>query len=298
MIKLKLIKDDTHIKFIAMHKVCLFLSALMMLTSITLMCTRGMNLGIDFTGGMLMEIKAPEGSSITQIRDSLEHMSTGAPTIQEFGPLEFMIKIPGKNATQAQQKELYKEVETALGSGVEFRRVEYVGPQVGTELIYVGFKAFIYSILGIMAYIWFRFEWQFGLAGIIALVHDVLAVMLLFTLTGTEFDLTTVAAVLMVAGYSINDTVVVFDRVRETIRKYRKKTLGEIIDLSVNDTLSRTVITGLTTMLALIALLIFGTEVIKGFSYVMLIGLVVGTYSSIFVASPLLLYMNVKRESV
>jgi len=298
MIKFKMIKDNTHIKFMAIHKLCLGMSILMMITSIAMLCFKGVNLGIDFTGGLLMEVKVKEAVDISKIRTSLENLSTGAPTIQEFGEGELMIKIPGKSANQEQQKALYKEVQDALGSDVEFRRTEYVGPQVGNELIFVGIKAFTYSLLGIMLYIWFRFEWQFGLAGIIALAHDVLAAMLFFTITNVEFDLSTVAAVLMVAGYSINDTVVVFDRVRETIRKYRKKDFSELIDMSINQTLSRTVITSFTTLIALLALFIFGTEVIKGFTYVMLIGILVGSYSSIFVAAPILIYMKVKKDSV
>lgn len=296
--KFKLVKDDTNIKFMAVHKLFLFLSAMMMIASITMLCTKGVNLGIDFTGGVLMEIKAPEAIEIGEVREALANISAGTPTIQEFGVGELMIKIPGKTASQEQQKALYKEVETALGSDIEFRRVEYVGPQVGEELISVGFKAFFYSLLGIMAYIWFRFEWQFGVTGIIALFHDVLAVMLFFTISRVEFDLTTVAAVLMIAGYSINDTVVVFDRVREVLRKYRKRNLSDLLNMSINQMLSRTVITSFTTLIALIALLMFGTEVIKSFANVMLMGIVIGTYSSIFVASPILLYMNIKRDSV
>ncbi len=298
MSKLKIIKHGTKIDFMKVHKVALALSAIMMVTSIVMLFTRGVNLGIDFTGGLLMEVQTPEAVNITDIRESLANLSAGTPTIQEFGENAIMIKIPGKEADQATQKALYAEVKKALGADTDFRRVEYVGPQVGHELIIVGLKAFIYSLLGILAYIWFRFEWQFGITGVIALTHDVCATILFFTLTQLEFDLSTVAAVLLVAGYSINDTVVVFDRVREVLRKFRKKRLAGLLNLSINQTLSRTVITSVTTALALLSLLIFGAEVIKGFTYVMLVGIAIGTYSSIFVASPILLYMNLKRDSI
>ncbi len=298
MYKLKIIKHGTKIDFMKFHKVALALSALMMVTSMVMLFTRGINLGIDFTGGLLMEVQTHETVNIMDIRKSLSSLSAGTPTIQEFGENSIMIKIPGKEADQATQKSLYAEVKKALGEDTDFRRVEYVGPQVGHELIIVGFKAFIYSLLGILAYIWFRFEWQFGITGVIALTHDVCATILFLTLTQFEFDLSTVAAVLLVAGYSINDTVVVFDRVREVLRKFRKKKLDTLLNLSINQTLSRTVITSITTALALLSLLIFGAEVIKGFTYVMLVGIAIGTYSSIFVASPILLYMNLKRESI
>ena len=298
MVRLKLIKDETNFNFMGVHKVALFISAAMMILSVVMLFTRGVNLGIDFTGGLLMEIKTPAGVSISEVRDALSNLSTGTPTIQEFGTDEIMIKIPGKEVGQATQKQLYEEVKKSLGSDIEFRRVEYVGPQVGHELIIVGIKAFLYSLAGILAYLWFRFEWQFGVTGIIALTHDVCATLLFFTITQLEFDLSTVAAVLLVAGYSINDTVVVFDRVREILRKYRKKPLSELLNTSVNQTLSRTVVTSITTALALTALLIFGAEVIKGFTYIMLVGIAIGTYSSIFIASPILLYMNIKREDI
>lgn len=297
------VKDATvfHVDFMKSHKIFFVLSSLMMITAIVMLFTKGLNMGIDFTGGLLLEVKVSAtaqevASSMSDIRSKLSSLSAGKPTIQEFGDGSIMIKIPGKEMNQEQQKILSEEVKTLLGSDVEFRRVEYVGPQVGHELIIVGMKAFIYSLISIMAYIWFRFEWQFGVTGIIALAHDICATMLFMIITGFDFDLTSIAAVLLVAGYSINDTVVVFDRVRELLRKYRKMDLLELLNLSVNQTLSRTIKTSLTTVLALLALLIFGSEVIKSFTYIMLIGIGVGTYSSIFVAAPMLTYMNLKRE--
>jgi preprotein translocase SecF subunit len=296
MSRLKLVKDNTNFNFMRTHKLAMGLSALMMILSVVLLFTKGLNLGIDFTGGLLMEVKTPATVHISEIRETLEKLSTGTPTIQEFGDNSVMIKIPGKEADQATQKKLYEEVKKLLGTNVEYRRVEYVGPQVGQELIMMGVKAFIYSMIGILGYLWIRFEWQFGVTGVMALAHDVCATLLFFTLTQFEFDLSTVAAVLLVAGYSINDTVVVFDRIRETLRKYKKMPLSQILNMSVNQTLSRTIMTSLMTILAMLGLLLFGAAVIKGFTYAMLIGIVVGTYSSIFVAAPLLLYLNLRRE--
>lgn len=296
MFRFKFVKDKTDVNFMGMHKLALTLSFAMMILSVVLLFTRGLNLGIDFTGGLLMEIKTPASVHIEDVRKVLSELSAGTPTIQEFGDNSVMIKIPGKEADQATQKRLYEEVKTLLGTDVEYRRVEYVGPQVGQELIMVGVKAFIYSMIGILAYLWFRFEWQFGVAGVIALAHDVCATMLFFTLSQYEFDLSTVAAVLMVAGYSINDTVVVFDRIRETLRKYKKMPLPELFNLSINQMLSRTIMISVTTFAAILALLVFGPPVIQGFTYVMLIGVVIGTYSSIFMAAPMLIYMNLRAE--
>ena len=296
MLRFRIVKDDTKVKFMSIHKLALFLSGAMMVLSVVLLFTRGLNLGIDFTGGLLVEIKTPMAVHIGEVREALSKLSTGAPTIQEFGNGEVMVKIPGKEAAHVTRKKLYAEISTLLHNKVEFRRAEYVGPQVGHELIMVGIKAFIYSMIGILLYIWVRFEWQFGITGCIALAHDVCATLLFFTLTQYEFDLSTVAAVLLVAGYSINDTVVVFDRIRENLRKFRKMPLPDVFNLSVNQTLSRTMMTSMMTFLAMLALLIFGPEVIRGFTYAMLVGIVVGTYSSIFVASPILLYMNLRRE--
>ncbi|MBU6475624.1 MAG: protein translocase subunit SecF [Alphaproteobacteria bacterium] len=298
MLRFRIVKDNTNVKFMSIHKLALFFSGAMMVTSVVLLFTRGLNFGIDFTGGLLMEIRTPMAVHIGDVRAALSKMSTGAPTIQEFGNGEVMVKIPGKEAAHVTREQISAEMKKLLDNKVDFRRAEYVGPQVGHELIMKGVDAFIYSMIGILLYIWVRFEWQFGVTGVIALAHDVCATLLFFTLTGYEFDLSTVAAVLLVAGYSINDTVVVFDRIRENLRKYRKMPLAEVFNVSVNQTLSRTMMTSMMTFLAMLALLLFGPQVIRGFTYAMLVGIIVGTYSSIFVASPILLYMNLRREPV
>ena len=295
--RIKLIKDDTKIDFMSLHKAGFVVSAIIVLATVFFMFTKGLNYGIDFTGGLLIEIKTPAVMQVEDVRGKLQDLSAGKPVIQEFGDDTFMIKIPGREADDGTQKKMSAEVQAALGDQVEFRRVEYVGPQVGKELIATGIKAFVYSMLGIMFYIWMRYEWQFGVAAVASLAHDVIATLLFFILTGIEFDLSTVAAVLLVAGYSVNDTVIVFDRIREMLRKYRKKPLKEVINMAVNETMSRTLITSSTTLAVMIVLAIFGGAVIQGFIYAMIVGIVIGTFSSIYVSAPLLLYMGIRRDA-
>lgn len=296
--RIRLIKDETKIDFMSFHKPAMVLSMLMVLGAVFLLFSKGLNFGIDFTGGLLMEVKTTSAMQVEDVRGKLGNLSAGKPIIQEFGADTFMIKIPGQEADTATQKAMSTEVQNALGKDVEFRRVEYVGPQVGKELIVTGIKAFAYSMIGILLYIWMRYEWQFGVASLATLVHDVFATLLFFILTGMEFDLSTVAAVLLVAGYSVNDTVIVFDRIREMLRKYRKKPLTEVINLAINETLSRTMITSSTTLVVMIVLAAFGGAVIQGFIYAMIVGILIGTFSSIYVSAPLLLYMGVRREAV
>lgn len=296
--RIRLMKDDTKIDFMSLHKPGFVVSFLIVLATVFFMSTKGLNFGIDFTGGLLIEVKTPAAMQVEQVRGKLGDLSAGKPVIQEFGDDTFMIKIPGREADGDIQKTLSAEVQAALGDQVEFRRVEYVGPQVGKELIMTGIKAFIYSMIGIMLYIWMRYEWQFGVAGVASLVHDVIATLLFFMLTGIEFDLSTVAAVLLVAGYSVNDTVIIFDRIREMLRKYRKKPLKDVINMAVNETMSRTLITSSTTLVVMIILAVFGGAVIQGFIYAMIVGIVIGTFSSIYVSAPLLMYMGLRRETV
>ena len=295
--RIKLIKDDTKIDFMSFHKAGFLVSAVIVLATVFFMFTKGLNFGIDFTGGLLIEVKTPAVMQVEDVRGKLQDLSAGKPVIQEFGNDTFMIKIPGREADEGMQKKTSAEVQAALGDTVEFRRVEYVGPQVGKELIATGIKAFVYSMLGIMLYIWVRYEWQFGVAAVASLAHDVIATLLFFVLTGIEFDLSTVAAVLLVAGYSVNDTVIVFDRIREILRKYRKKQLKDVINMAVNETMSRTLITSSTTLAVMIVLAIFGGAVIQGFIYAMIVGIVIGTFSSIYVSAPLLMYMGIRRDA-
>lgn len=306
---LRIVPEETHLDFIGKRYVAFALSAILIVASVFFISTRGLNFGIDFTGGTVIEIKTPEVPDIAALRTELNGLGLGAISIQEFGePDDLLIRLPQQqevNDDGDAQEGAIDLVREALDGvypeeGVDYRRVEFVGPQVGEELKKQGAMAVLFSLIGILAYVWFRFEWQFGVASIVALIHDSILTIGLFALTQMEFNLSTVAAILMIAGYSINDTVVVFDRIRENLRKYKKKPLGELFNLSVNQMLSRTLMTSLTTLLALVALYVFGGEVIRGFIYALIFGIGIGTYSSIFVAAPLLMFMDIKRgtESV
>lgn len=273
------------------------------IAAIALLGVKGLNFGIDFKGGSLFEVRQTTGTlDVGKVRETLGQLGLGEIQIQSLDqPGEILIRVEtqkpgeGQNAEQAQQA-VEGKVRNALGSDFEFRRTEIVGPAVSGELKQAGVIAVSLAILGILLYIWFRFEWQFGVAAILALVHDITITLGVFSLLNMDFGLSEVAALLTLAGYSINDTVVVFDRIRENLRRYKKMPLSELMNLSINETLSRTVLTATTTFLAVLALYVFGTEVIKGFSFAMLFGIIIGTWSSIFVASPFLLWIGVKRD--
>jgi preprotein translocase subunit SecF len=273
------------------------------IAAIALLGVKGLNFGIDFKGGSLFEVRQTTGTlDVGKVRETLGELGLGEIQIQSLDqPGEILIRVEtqkpgeGQNAEQAQQA-VEGKVRNALGSDFEFRRTDIVGPAVSGELKQAGIIAVSLAILGILLYIWFRFEWQFGVAAIIALVHDITITLGVFSLLNMDFGLSEVAALLTLAGYSINDTVVVFDRIRENLRRYKKMPLSELMNLSINETLSRTVLTATTTFLAVLALYVFGTEVIKGFSFAMLFGIIIGTWSSIFVASPFLLWIGVKRD--
>jgi preprotein translocase subunit SecF len=296
---LKLIPDNTKIDFIGQRYFAFAVTFIMIAGSIFLLATKGLNFGIDFTGGTLVEIEVKTQPDLGNLRENLNALNLGDISIQEFGkPEHLLIRVPSQEgATPEQQAATIETVKSALTKElgeVDFRRVEFVGPQVGEELKEKGIYAVVFAVLGIMAYVWFRFEWQFGLAAVVSLIHDVFAVLGFMAITGKTFDLSTLAAVLMVAGFSINDTVVIFDRIREILRKYRKKPLAEICNIAINETLSRTVMTSMLTILALVSLWIFGGEVIQGFVDALLFGFIVGTYSSIYVAAALLLYLGLR----
>jgi preprotein translocase SecF subunit len=268
-----------------------------------LMWQKGLNYGVDFKGGSVIEVQSKAGNiDIPALRSKLETLGLGEVQVQAVGQgAEALIRIAQQRATpelneDKAQAAANDKIKSALGATLDVRRTEVVGPAVSSELKQTGVYAVVASILGIMAYLWFRFEWQFAVAAIVALVHDVFITVGMFSLLWYEFDLSVVAALLTLAGYSINDTVVVFDRIRENLRRYKKMPLIELLNLSINETLSRTVLTSLTTFLAVLALYVFGTAVIHGFSFAMLFGILIGTYSSIFVAAPLLLFFGVKRD--
>ena len=299
MRKLHLVPPGTTVPFINKRTLFFAFSGFLMFAALTLFAVRGLNYGIDFKGGILIEVKTGAPADIGAMRSMLSDLGVGEVGLQEFGaPDEVLIRVQRQEGGEGAQQVAVEKVKAALGSGLEYRRTEFVGPKVSDELFWDGVYAVTAAIVAILIYIWFRFEWQFGVCAVVALVHDVFSTIGVFALLGMEFNLSTVAAILTIAGYSINDTVVVFDRVRENLRKYKTMALGELFDLSINETLSRTVMTSVTTLLALLALYFLGGEVIRDFSFAMIWGVMIGTYSSICLAVPLLLYMNLPRRSV
>ncbi|MDB5478486.1 MAG: protein-export rane protein SecF [Alphaproteobacteria bacterium] len=293
---LKLIPDQTKFDFMRWHKLAIAISAIGMILTVVLLFTEGLNLGTDFAGGVLMEVQTPKAKNLSGLRADLDTLDLGHINLQQLGNEDQVLIRLGQQKGEDGLQRAIQAVKDKIGEGAEYRRVEFVGPQVGNELIKKGIWAVILSSVGILGFVMFRFRWEFGLCSVIALLHDALLTIGLFTITRAEFDLSTLAAVLMIGGYSINDTVVVFDRVREMMRKYRKMPLPELFNLSINATLSRTVLTGGTAILALLALWFLGGAVIRGFVGALIWGIVVGTYSSVFVATPMLLYLGLKEE--
>jgi preprotein translocase subunit SecF len=294
--------DNQKVDFVGRRYIAFVITAIMIIGSIGLLFTKGLNFGIDFKGGIMMEVKTPEIPDLTLMRDSLNALKLGDISLQEFGAKDtFLIRVSEQEGGTEAQKNAIESIKTSLNEQfpkgeVLYQRSEYVGPQVGDELKKSGVIAFLLTVLAIMGYIWYRFEWQYGVAAIISLTHDTLAVVGLFSLFWMHFDLGTLAAVLLVAGYSTNDTVIVFDRIRENRRKFKKMSIKDVINLSVNQTLARTINTSFTTLLALIALWIFGGEVIRDFANAMIFGIVIGTFSSVYVASSALLYLPFSHD--
>ncbi len=289
---------DMRLPFMHYKGLCFALSLVAMALSLGIFYVRGLNYGVDFKGGSLIEVQSKTGpADIAQLRDKLGRLGIGGVQIQSFGaPTDVLIRVEQQEGGDAEQQVALKKALGALGDQYEQRRVESVGPAVSSELRMTGFIAVAAGLLAIVAYVWFRFEWQFALGAIVALTHDVLLTVGVFSLLQLEFDLSIVAALLTILGYSVNDTVVVSDRIRENLRKFKRMELDELLNLSINETLSRTILTGCTAIAVLIALYLFGGEVIRNFNFAMLFGVIVGTYSSIFIAAPLLGYLGVKRE--
>jgi preprotein translocase subunit SecF len=289
---------DLRLPFMRYKGIAIGLSIGAMALSLALFFTFGLNYGVDFKGGIMIEVQSNSGpADISVLRDKLGRLGLGAVQIQSFGsPNDVLIRVEQQPGGEGEQQEALKKVLGALGSDYTQRRVEAVGPAVSSELRTTGFLAVAAGILAICAYVWFRFEWQFAVGAILALTHDVLLTVGIFSLMQLEFDLSIVAALLTILGYSVNDTVVVSDRIRENLRKYKRMELDELLNLSINETLSRTILTGCTAIAVLISLYIFGGEVIRNFNFAMLFGVVIGTYSSIFIGAPLLGYLGVKRE--
>lgn len=296
---LKLVPVNTSIGFIRHRTVAMALSALLVVGAIIVFLANGLNFGIDFRGGTLIEASSESAVDLAELRGRLGVLDLGEVQIQEFGKeTDVLIRIAEKEgATDASNNlSAVERVRAELSSDFDVRRVEIVGPQVSAELIQTGVMAVLAAIASMLIYIWFRFEWQFSVGAVLALVHDVALTIGLFALLQLDFNLSILAAILTIVGYSMNDTVVVYDRVRENLRKYKKMDLAELLNIAINETLSRTVMTSVTTMLALLALYILGGEVIRGFTFAMIWGVIVGTYSSIFIASPLLMMLGVKRD--
>ncbi len=292
------IKRIPNIDFMALHKLGFALSALLTVASVVLFLTVGLNYGIDFAGGVLVEAKTQGPADLAAMRGKLDGLGLGQVSLQGFGsPDDVLIRLPRQPGDDKAQMRGVDAVRQALGATVEFRRVEVVGPKVGSELIAAGVKATVLALLAIAAYVWFRFEWPFGVGAMLSTIHDSVTTVGLFALLQLEFNLTTLAAILTIAGYSINDTVVIYDRVRETMRKHKTMDFSALINKSLNETLSRTILTVSTTALAVLALLLFGGEVLHGFSIAMLWGILIGTYSSLFIAAPLLYYIRPGRAT-
>jgi preprotein translocase SecF subunit len=298
----RLIPDDTRIPFVRYRYWAYAFSGALVLLTLILLPTKGLNLGIDFRGGILIEVGMPTAApDLAAMRTALGDLGLGEVALQEFGsPSDILIRVEHQAGGEEGQLAAVDEVKAALGErfgkDVSYRRVEFVGPKVSEDLLWAGTQATVYALIAILVYVWFRFEWQFAVGAVVALIHDAVTTLGLFSLFGLEFNLATIAAILTIIGYSINDTVVVYDRVRENLRRYKAMPLAELIDRSINETLARTVMTSLTTLLALLALLLAGGPTIRGFTIAMIWGVVIGTYSTIYVASPMVLHLHLSRE--
>ena len=276
------------------------LSGILIIASLVFLVFKGLNFGVDFKGGTLIELRTEKSSSnITKIRDSFNQMNLGDVSVKNFGnETDFVVKFEKQNSNDPQFiEEIKTKLSNSIGS-VDFRRVENVGPKVSAELLRSGVIAIALSLAAMLLYIWIRFEWQFSLGAILALFHDVIITLGVFSVFSLEINLSIVAAVLTIVGYSMNDTVVIFDRVRENLRKYADVKIFELTNISINETLSRTIITSVTTLLALLSIFIFGGEILKGFSLAMILGVIFGTYSSIYIANPVLVSLKVSQRTI
>lgn len=293
---LRIVPDDTKFDFTRFRRISFPISALLSILAITLFFTHGLNFGIDFKGGTLLEVRAKSGTAdISAMRTTLAGLQLGDVQLQQFGgPSEVLIRLAEQPGGDPAQQAAVQKVRAALGDSVEYRRVEVVGPRVSGELLAYGMLGLIVAIIGILIYLWFRFEWQFALGAMIANVHDIVLTIGFMSITQVDFDLTSIAALLTILGYSLNDTVVIYDRIREILRRYKKMPMPELLNELINSTLSRSIITHVTVTLALLALYLFGGQAIHSFTAVMIFGVVlVGTYTSIFIAAPLLIYLGV-----
>ena len=292
----RIVPDDTKFDFMRFRRVSFPISALLSIVAIALFFFHGLNFGIDFVGGTLLEVQSKAGpADLSKMRTTLNGLGLGEVQLQQFGaPTDVLIRVAQQPGGEVAQQAAVTKVREALGEEVDYRRVEVVGPRVSTELLAYGTLGLVLAILAILIYLWFRFEWQFALGAMIANVHDLVLTIGFMSLSQIDFDLTSIAALLTILGYSLNDTVVIYDRIRENLRKYRRMSMPDLLNSSVNSTLSRSIITHVTVSLALLALLLFGGQAIHSFTATMMFGVVlVGTYTSVFIASPILIYLGV-----
>ncbi|EAS84350.1 protein translocase subunit SecF [Candidatus Pelagibacter bacterium] len=288
------------INFNKFYKLFNLISLSLVIASVLLLFFKGLNFGVDFKGGTLIELRSNDKNiNVTSLRQSFNKMNLGDFNIKKFGnENDFLIKIEKKDTSANAIEVIKKDLTSSLGSSFNFRRVENVGPKVSSELLKSGIIAIALSLAAMLFYIWIRFEWQFSLGAILALFHDVIITLGLFSLFSLEINLSIVAAVLTIVGYSMNDTVVIYDRVRENLRKFSDIKIYELTNISINETLSRTIITSATTLLALVSIYLFGGEILKGFSLAMIMGVVFGTYSSIYIANPILVKLRVSQKTI
>ena len=289
------------IPFNNLYKTCNLASIILIIISLLLLLIKGLNYGVDFKGGTLIEIRTNDKNiSISDLRRSFNKMNLGDVTVKQFGSEnDFIVKFEKRNSNKSNFiEEIKNKLTNYIGDNYDFRRVENVGPKVSSELLKSGIIAIGLSLAAMLIYIWIRFEWQFSLGAIIAIFHDVIITLGIFSLFGFEINLSIVAAVLTIVGYSMNDTVVIFDRVRENLKKYSYIKIFELTNISINETLSRTIITSITTLIALLSIYSFGGQILKGFSLAMILGVIFGTYSSIYIANPILVLLNVSQKTV
>jgi preprotein translocase SecF subunit len=295
---IRFIPDDTKIPFMRFSRFGFFLSGILCAISLLLFIAVGLNFGVDFKGGTDITIRTEQPADLDQLRTTLNGLGLGAVELQEFGsPNDVLIRVGTQDGGEEAQQNAVKAVKAALGPGIEYRSVEVVGPKVSGELAQEGILAVVVALFLVLVYIWFRFEWQFALGAIASLMHDVILTVGLFCIIGLEFNLSIIAAILTIIGYSLNDTVVIFDRIREFLRKYKSMPVADLLDFSINSVLPRTLLTSVSVLIALTSLYLFGGEVIAGFTFTMIWGVVVGTYSSFFIAAPVLLLLGTSRDS-
>lgn len=282
--------EKLNINFVGIRKITYALSGLMMLASLGFFFIKGLNFGIDFSGGTIMEVRFSKPYDISKIRGDLSSLTNGEIALQEFGtPQDLLIRVDQKTRTETEQLQLIQQIKKRLDTDADYRRVDNIGPKMGGELISNSIEAVLWAMLAMLIYIWIRFEWHFGVCAVAALLHDAIGVFGLYAVFGLEFNASAIVSILITIGYSINDTVVIYDRIRENLRKYQTKKIADLLNLSINETLTRTILTSTSTMLALGALYLLGGKTIQDYSLPILVGVAVGTYSSIFIASPLLI---------